>query len=367
MANYRLRVGWIPQGVPLWRQGMAVGEVKAIPGSAFAIPGVDLDVIDAWGCLALIDGTGTLVSAANGGHGDTYDNGVYSISLLADTTAWVTRIASSSFASVVLDASYYTDGKPGSRHGYGYAHYIPQRGKVVLFGQRGTYSNGLDNYTVDAVDVNTWTWDGVVANSPGTSGSGYPNITAGHWGIARDSVTGNVYTQGNTRWNQASNTVETVSGYSTSTVYFPAAYDSTRQQFFCMGLGDGQGFGETFYARKWTASASASTTVTNITINSSSAYTQFLADSPEYAGMDYDPANGRFLFYDGRGSAAGRIYVITPNSGSAWDMSILTTAGDTLPATVSAGINGRFKYVPALGGFFVMPSATAGIYFLRTT
>jgi hypothetical protein len=138
-----------------------------------------------------------------------------------------------------------------------------------------------------------------------------------------------------------------------------------RAQFFTLQFGDGQGFdlARGVVATKFNARTGAQTT---ITFNAGAALTQFIADAPSYAGMDYDAANDRFLFYDGRGSAAGRVYAITPNSGNVWDMSILTVTGAAPPATVSAGTNGRFRYVPALGGFIVMPRVDANIYFLRT-
>jgi hypothetical protein len=85
--------------------------------------------------------------------------------------------------------------------------------------------------------------------------------------------------------------------------------------------------------------------------------------------MDYDIVNDKFLFYHGAGDTK-RVYVITPGSGTTWDMSILglgpgTETPDDPPANGS-GINGRFRYVPALKGFVMLPRGTANLFFLRT-
>jgi hypothetical protein len=340
--------------LPAWRIGQAVAEARAISGTS----GGAGAAINAWGTLPLIEGTGTLVSPANGGHNDSSDNRVTSIDLLADAPAWVQRIAPS--PTVTANASYMPDGKPVSRHGYHHAHYISQRGRVMLFGSRGWYSDGGDGFAVDGHTVSgTWAWD---AAGEWTSSSG-----AQGYGTAHDPVTGNVWASGSGwRWEQATDTWTRPTGTSFPISWrWPAAYDSLRRRFFTLQYGDGQGFdlGRGVIASRFDPDTGAQVA---ITFNSSAALTQFIADAPEYAGMDYDPANDRFLFYDGRGARAGRIFVITPNSGTTWDMSILATTGAAIPATVSAGINGRFRYIPRLGGFIIMPDTASGIYFLRT-
>lgn len=127
-------------------------------------------------------------------------------------------------------------------------------------------------------------------------------------------------------------------------------------------------------AQKWNKTTG---TGTAITFNASAAYTQWLSDQPVYAGMDYDPVNDCFLFYTGQSYSSGavtanvptRIYKITPNSGAAWDMSLLTVTGNTPANVVSggAGINGRWRYIPALGGFYCQPAANTAGWFLRTS
>lgn len=106
-----------------------------------------------------------------------------------------------------------------------------------------------------------------------------------------------------------------------------------------------------------------------MTFNPSAALTQFLADTPNYPAMDYDSANDQFLFYDGHGTGAGRIYAIQPNAGNTWDLNILPLAAGSLmpPAVPDAGINGRFVYVPSLKGFVMLPKGSANLWFIRTS
>jgi hypothetical protein len=105
-----------------------------------------------------------------------------------------------------------------------------------------------------------------------------------------------------------------------------------------------------------------------VSFKPSSALTLWLAEKPMYAAMDYDPENDRFLFTAGQGAAAGRVYVIKPNDGNVWDMSLLD--GGSLKIAPSpdnlSGMQNRLRYVPALRGFVMLTRASANLYFLRT-
>jgi hypothetical protein len=50
-------------------------------------------------------------------------------------------------------------------------------------------------------------------------------------------------------------------------------------------------------------------------------------------------------------------------------MAVLTTTGATLPATNGGGLQNKLTYVDfgTVKGFVLMPNASAGCYFLRTT
>lgn len=337
---------------PAWLSGVAVNQWVQISGTTGSGA-----ALNAWGTLVLIDGTATLVSPANGGHTDSSDNRVASIDLTQNSPTWTQQIAPSS--SVTANADYMPDGKPVSRHGYHHAHYISQRSRVMLFGARGWYSNGGDGYKVDGHSVSgTWAWDAAGTYSDLASGRGF--------GVCRDPLTGNVWTNGGWLWTQSSNTwsqpgTQQIAG---SGIRWPVAFDTARSQFFALQWADGQGLsGSGILARVINRTTGALTTIT-FSAGSASAVAQFTSDAPVYAGMDYDQTNDCFLFYEGLG-VPGRVYRIRPNGTTTWDMDILTTTG-TVPGAAVAAVNGRWKFIPQLGGFAVLPSQTSNFWFLRT-
>ncbi len=109
-------------------------------------------------------------------------------------------------------------------------------------------------------------------------------------------------------------------------------------------------------------------TQVSITINDGPALAQLKSDMPTYAGMDYDPDNDHFLFYCGQAGGEGRVYVVTPNATTTWDMSILPLGPGSVtpPAAPGSGVHNRFRYVPRLKGFMLLPNKMDTIFFLRT-
>ncbi len=86
----------------------------------------------------------------------------------------------------------------------------------------------------------------------------------------------------------------------------------------------------------------------SITINDGPALAQFKSDLPTYAGMDYDPDNDHFLFYCGQAGGEGRVYVVTPNATTTWDMSILPLGPGSVtpPAVPGAACSVAFVMCP---------------------
>lgn len=104
--------------------------------------------------------------------------------------------------------------------------------------------------------------------------------------------------------------------------------------------------------------------VGTISFDPSATLNPFIAAAPNYAGMDFDPDSGRFLFY--HAGETGTVYAITPNAGTQWDISVLPTTG--MPAAGPAsrsGIQKRFLHVPALRGFVRLPQRSSNLWFLR--
>lgn len=353
-----------PTGVPAWRVGAPLNEFIEISGTS----GAGGSAVDAFSGLALV-GT-KLVIAAAGGHDNSSDNRVVSIDLSDDAPSWAPLMDTSGLAED--DVAYYSDGKPSSRHTYHMTHPIAGN-KVMLGGCRFPYGTAIDLNTVDAFDLDTNTWDGVVPNSPGTSGSGYTSLTpSGYYLYAQDGD-GNLWALNNValaKFVPSTNTWTQPAGTLVSpAVRYPWAWDTSRNQFFGLCWADGEGFGTGLRAIRQIGTTQVAITFSTA---SAAAVAEFEADLPEYCAMEYDPDNDRFLFYEGY-SDTKKIYIITPDSGTEWEMSVWNVGGSVTPTAPFGtkglnfvGIQNRMKYVASLGGFVFLTRASAVLYFLRT-
>lgn len=342
------------QTIPTWLNGKPLNEWFEIPNTS----GAGGAVVDAWGGWAPREDSSELYFAASGGHSDGWENSVYSIRLTDNAPTWIIRSASSPFSNVINNAAYYSDGKPGSRHIYQHNLWIPAVNRVMMFGLRYTYPSAYTFLTVDGFNPTTNTWDP----------AGTWNNVQGGYGVVREQNSSYVWSQGLSRWDYNTDTYSAPITIRTNTmIRFPVAHDSKRGQLFTLQIGDGQGYdlSSGIQASRIPVSGNQQFAVT---FNNSPALTQFIAEAQTYSAMDYDPDNDRFLFYCGQDNASGRIYVITPNSGNIWDISILTLGpGSVTPVVVpGSGINRRFSYIPALKGFVMLPTKSSNLYFIRT-
>jgi len=351
---------------PAWLAGKPLNQWFSIPGTA----GAGGAAVDAFSGFAVREDTSDLACLACGGHLNASDNRVTTLRLEHDAPTWVVAAATppaarDGRASLPNDAtgrpqnvSHYPDGRPSSRHTYRHNHWVPGINRYMMVGAREVYANSPPSFaTVDGFDPVTNLWD-----PAGT----WPNVPVlGQFGACKDSA-GNIYASNWDRFNSATGTwTDIVPGGSGPIVRTPMFHDSLRNTIVSIMWGDGFGFGspQVNILRYDIASNMRS----GITL-SGSGLSQFTTDRPSYAGGDYCPDNDKFLFYDGTRAAAGRMYWITPNSGTSWDISIASFDGGTatLPQTTVGGISGMMWYVPRLKGFVLMPSAAAGLYFMRT-
>lgn len=337
-----------PATQPAWLAGRPLNEWFAIAGTS----GAGGAVADTFSGFVVRDDTSEIFIPLAGGHGVT-DNRTVSIQLSDDAPAWVLRNASST--AFTDGAAYNADGKPASRHTYSTGIWCPQRNRIMVHGAYGLGTMANTSRTVDGFNPDTNTWDaaGTWANIPSPI-----NI----YSMCRGK-NGDAWLAGGGRWNQATDTYTTLSW--PQTPRFPGSYDSLRDQVFTLQYSDGQTLGGGGLIASKISAAGAQTV---ITFNASAALTALTALQPLYAGMDYDPDTDKHYFYPGRGSRD--LYVITPNSGTVWDVSILALgAGSaTLPDTPAggSGINGRFRRVPGLKGFVLLPQQSSNLYFIRT-
>ncbi|MBL8913195.1 MAG: hypothetical protein JNM17_21040 [Archangium sp.] len=335
---------------PAWHVGIPLNTWTEIPNTS----GAGGAHVDAWGALAENKLAAELYIAASGGHSDSADNRVVSMNLLADAPVWVQRHAPS--ANPVVDVLYYPDGLPTSRHLYAHLHYLPTLDVVLLGGCRYGYGGGTPTGPgMDAFDLTTNEWI-----PKGT----FPDITPFNAYVIEVDGTGAAWSASGNKFDPVTRTWSTP-GSGTGLGRFPHATAPARNLIFSLQYGDGQGYDLNLgvVARKLDTTTGNSVA---ITFNASTALTEFMTAQPTYAGMDFDAANDRFLFY--AGEEQGKVYAITPNATTTWDISVLATTG--MPAATpssGSGINKRFRYLPTLGGFVLMPTSTSNLWFLRTS
>jgi hypothetical protein len=339
-------------GDPAWLAGKGIGEWFEIPGTA----GAGGSAVNAYSGFAFNEASNEILIAAAGGHLDSADNRVVSLRITESAPVW--RQLSAPSATVKLDSAYYPDGMPTSRHLYSSIHYVPQLNRVMLFGVRAAYGNAHSFSNVDGFDlaINTWDAAGSFADSP-----------SGQLGALVIRSSGDVWTTGLARWSPATKAwTQPITKRTQDLIRSPIAHDSLRNQLFSLQWADGMGYStQGVFATRVPLSGSEQLSVT---FAAGPALDSFIAEKPSYAGMDYDAPNDRFLFYCGQDGAAGRVYVVKPNAGNVWEMSLLPLAGALRPpATPPAGVHNRFRYVPALRGFLLMATAKSNLYFIRTS
>lgn len=353
---------------PAWLRGVPLNRWVEIPGTILAgspgAPGEDpLDPyamsnrsIGAYSGMAMRDDTAELFVAAAGGHGDSSDNSVRSIALLADAPAWQLRSSASAQSDRLPDVAYYLDGKPTSRHTYWSTQWSRTRGRVMLHRTRFSYgsavsfddSNGFDPATNRWDPDNTWA-DGKTAQCHDAD----DNV----WAMAGTSLF---------KWVAATDTWALTRDFrGDSFPYGPLAFDPVRQQLFTLAWGDGQGYGTGVTAF---VVANEGTTRTPVSFDSGPGLTSFMAEQPAYAALDYDPGADHFLFFAAQAGALDHVYVVTPKASGPWALELLALdPSSVVPVTAGGGgLMNKFQYVSTLGGFVLFTSAVKPVYFLRT-
>lgn len=340
---------------PKWLAGKPVNAWLPIPNTS----GAGGAAACAFSGMTLKPSTSEVIIAAAGGHGDSSDNRVVSIKLSADAPQWVQRCAPST--QLTENVAYYADGKPNSRHTYHATQYVPSLDRVMLVGCRFTWPGAHEHPKLDGFDLNTNKWD-----PAGT----WPDVPKGQgYGVVQNPATGDLYTQTLAMWSPATKAwSHPITKRAPAGVRFPYAFDTRRNQIFGLNAGDGQGYGDMNVLTAVRAPVPGKESM-QVTFKPGDALEQFKKDKPVYCGMDYDPDNDRFLFYNGVEKAdAGRIYIIKPNESNAWEISILACDPSSTPPPPAggAGVNNRFRYVPQLKGFVLLATRDADLYFIRT-
>ena len=310
-------------------------------------------------------GVEILIGGPFGGHGgNNTNNAVVTCQLDVDSPSLLTRLASSdSTGSDITSGSqhYYTsDGRPMPRHTYQATQWSPEMGGYIIGGQfYGSSGNGapaiMDLFTPSG---STGSWS---AASPFTGVPGTPGALSRVAISVRDPSTGYFYATSRAdvnyiyQFNPVTNTWTNIAKTGTGTMDYGAnAFDTTRSRIYHLGPNGWIG-----------PSATVSSTLVNpytgvtqaISFNTSSAWTDFQANCNGMLtpALEYDETVDKYYYYNGRTSQAsgisltaadaGKIYVITPNSGTTWDMELLSTSG-TPPPIWNNGVICNFRVIP---------------------
>lgn len=350
---------------PAWLSGAVPNQWVQISGTS----GAGGAEVDPWGAFA-VDPAGRLFVAASGGHNDSPDNRVVVIDLMDDSPNW--SILEQPSASFQTDVSHYSpDGHPTSRHNYVNATYVPALDRVFLVGAQAIYAGTAPSKpSVDAYHVSGLAWDlaGTFTDVPGGDNT--------YWAGAVFDGT-HIWLDNLRKFNPFTNTHDvgaSANRISTSYLIRPWSFDSSRNQLFGLAFGDGRAIGGGDY--RCSRVPIGGNTEIAVTLTSNSARTDFVAEAGGDAGMDYDPINDRHLWYTGQTRRAsdggspqpdrsGKVYAATRVSDNEYALSVLTMTGTAPSATIGAGVNGRFKYIPSLRGFVLLPSKASNLWFFK--
>ena len=330
--------------LPSWRRNMIAGQVASIPGSSLARLGThNANAINAWTGLAA--GAGAWYSAANGGHTDSSDNGVYCVDLTNDAPSWkmlhpATRAPSipSAAEAAAGRLEYYLDGRPAARHSYYSSQVIAARNRIMLFYCAAAWGDGnASDPLVDGfrLDINEW-------DPQGAWNRGLVRNTLAQC-VAKHPQTEDVYCAMNgefAKWTQ-------MTGEWSPLVPTPGV-----QLQFCGSLIDARRNRWVFSSGKSLSSIDLSTLVYSKVALSG------MTNEPgfdDYNNVVHDTGNDAYIVC----CSDGRVYRIDPDSGLAAKVSQLPAARN--------GVQNRFAYFEALEGVAYYPEYGSDILFLATS
>lgn len=330
-----------------WRQvpnTVAPNEVRDYGGLAWRD---DMTGLEAW-------------SGANGGHGGNLTNNrVMSIRLDVETPAWVQRRPASDATGWDTRGTlpYFADGTPAPRHTYWYNWWVPQRQRYMLLGGRFFGSGAFDHPVTDGFDPVTNQWDPAMT---------YPNHT--------DRVTflmnGELMSLGNdSRGRLDPMTMRWSGGPVTGTGTIARAghaHDTRRNRIFHLSSGD-----------NWSVGGAVNSTVVDattwtkqvVTFNPSTAWADFQASAMGFLGttLVYDADADCFYFYNGGAEGTQKVFRVTPNATTTWDMDLLPVTGVvpvTSIGTGGGGVHTKFFYASRLRTLFLVVGGQS-VYFVR--
>jgi len=345
--------------LPTWMNGLSAGQWIQVPSAAISsvqpnpLPaGTNSDSkVIAWTSFVMDTRTSKVYSPANGGHRNYAGNEVDVLDLEANTPAWAQLLAPTPDSQLLDCQSYYSDGRPTSRHSYYGVTLNEFNDRIMLFAgaqwcSAGGFHRATSSYNIGA---NAWSASGAHPDLP--SSISVPGVFA----TALDPLTGNVYIAASSnyfRWNRSSNQFQSLNFISgPNGTESMSAFDTTRGRFFVLGGTNSDHHYYTVASDSWTQAPINGANAANVSGAGQSA-------------MFYVSAIDRYLIR--LADAGGTIYQVHP---STFEITTFpTTGGASIPIGVvpgNGGIYNKFLYSPRLGGAVYVPQYSTSVWFLK--
>jgi hypothetical protein len=261
------------------------------------------------------------------------------------TPAWEQLRAadsSSGWDTTGAGGSYFPNGKPAPRHTYPDIWYVPELNRVMVGGTFWGSSAYNTPPMHDGFNLTTLDWDAQGANQSKATST---------FASVRDPVSGVLYTtQGSkfvptasagSRWQSF-----TLSG-SPNVNRMGTAFDTLRQRLYHLSAGDNYGSQSSTISSATISIATGVKTAISLT---GSGLSDFQSNASGFltSTLVYDDYLDCFYFYNGGTGQTAKIYRITPNATTTWDVSVVSVTGLTPPVSFSASVGGvltKFWYV----------------------
>lgn len=320
-----------------------------------------------------------IFSGVAGGHAAgryVVNNEVYTLRLDVASPAWVLRrpaSEASGWDSTGRTSAYMPDGRPASRHVYCDAHWSADQ-RAYLVGGMYWGNDGVDYPVMDAFvpagdTAGDWARAGTFPQRPTGAGghlmmlSAYDPTTGAFYATTRaDGAFLYKFDARNKVWSRI-----TLSGTGQPNLG-GNAFDSRRGRIF--SLSNTAWFVPAAGVRS-TVIDPGSGVGTTVNFRASAAWSDFQANASKFVlnALTYDAWHDCFYFYNGDSygltGQTQKVYRITPNAGSTWDMDYLPIQGGVVPASSGdSGVLTKFKYVQQLNAI-ILAVAGQNLYYLR--
>lgn len=347
-----LPAGYLAQPSGTWREftGKLASAVDPCPSRTCNYSGTEgfAAIMDSWSS-AIYDSKRDRLIFWGGGHNAYYGNEQIVFDLITETWSRLTNpssVPSSDKAPPNL-TTYYSDGKPASRHPYNVPQYDPIRDQLISgYAAATAGETGGQSPACDVYNYATGAWS-IKANAPTPGADPYGMFAAvdasgnywiAYWGFS----TFNKFNPANNTWTAYSASYNYSGG-----PYCTAAIDTLRNRFVAIGSG---------HFTKTSLATPTSTTA----VGGSPPGALLSAQGP---GWVYDPIGDRFIGWVG----GQTLHAVDAATLTNW--TTLTTSGATPPDSSMAGnwrgTNGKFRYSPNLHGLILAVQTFYPPYFYK--